>query len=244
MSERDDKKKQLGADLTNAAVQAATAGGGTLVTGGTPLQAAVVSAFGFFAGLVPAVQNWRKGNQRKLLSGYSPVEDEQAAADRLEDAATRNQDNVQTIVEILKSVEDTIDPNALPILGKLLRSYTDDDRPFDLFARGFSRFLRDLDHGDVDELQGCWLRLLPVVAELRADPVKFTRLTLVEEEPGIVKVQHYAAVMQLTGAKRLFKSLVNHGLAEENYGGVGEAAAIKLWFDVIERIAPYLEPRR
>lgn len=214
-----DRKKQLGKDLVTTAVNAAATAGGVLATAGSLEHAIVRGGFSLGAGLLNAVRSFFGKQNQKLLTGYSPDESEQEAADRLEDAASRNPDNVQTIVGILKNVEDTIDPDVLPILGKLLRSYTDEDRPFDGFARGFSRFLRDLDRGDVEELQDCWLRLGPIVKDLRIDPAGFRvlRLLVDNREPEIVKVSGYNTAMHF-----------------------GDAASIRLWFDVIDKIAPFL----
>ncbi len=167
----------------DATLNAAASVVGALATGSTHSQALVVGALAWGASLARPMSDWVGRRWKRLGDGYAPGADGAAAAGLLSDAANDNPESAASVIEMLRWVRDSLNEDVLPILGRILREYTDAHRPPDGHLRSIAGFLSDLDVGDLHEVRAL---LGYVLANVTEPQVQFAELVAERTPTGWV----------------------------------------------------------
>jgi hypothetical protein len=80
--------------------------------------------------MIAPARQWFARRSKKFASGYAPELSEDEATQHLL-AAARDEQNLSTIAEMYRRVQDGLDEAVLPTLGRLFREYVDDKRRVD-----------------------------------------------------------------------------------------------------------------
>lgn len=148
----DSEDEETGERAARATTEVATGVGATVLAGATggPLAGAIVAgSYTLLVKLLPLHAERRRGERESRYTeslALALAETGVGAAELAKDG-----DFVDTIFQTYRAAMDAIDPNVIPILGRLTAWYR--GRPLDPFFRGAARTLRDLTAGDLEELR-------------------------------------------------------------------------------------------